>query len=199
MTTQHEFVAECYRYYSENYLEPGNPEDGKWEKAHYPIPACKGGQNMIWLLWEHHQLHGIFQSREFDHRCFYPYNVKLWLNTCSSFPDNFFELWNIVEKYHGTDGEQFRTPKAITNLRKSMKEFFISEEGIARRQEVAKFMSKTKRKSLTIHFSNGLVGKYPCQRFAATALGIDYRRLNNWLTGFRVPPEDFGIDSLQYE
>lgn len=197
MLNQYDFVADCYRHYAENGIQPGNPDHGKWEKAHYPIPSCLGGTETIFLLWEDHQQQGILQSHEFNHRCFYPHQVKLWLNTCNVFPNNFFELWEIVEKFHGTDGSQMRTPGAILNLKESMSKFFNSERGIARKQEVAKFMSKTKRKPLEIYFSDGKIGRYPCQRFAAVALGIDYRRLNNWITGFRKPTEEFGILSIK--
>jgi hypothetical protein len=198
MITQHEFVAECYRYYRENYIQPGNPEDGKWERAHYPTPTCKGGEDTILLLWEHHQLHGILQSIEFNHRCFYPYHVKNWLNFSPVIPDGFFDLWDAVETYHGTDASQFRTPEAMRKSREGLNEFFASEKGEERKREVSKFMSKEKRKPLEIHFIDGRVGRYPCQRFAAAALGVDYRRFNNWMTGFRKIAPEFGIASISY-
>ena len=69
MITQQELVGGCLRYYSENWYERGNPEDGKWEMAHFPVPKCKGGTETILLLREHHAVQGLLQSEEFNHPC----------------------------------------------------------------------------------------------------------------------------------
>jgi len=69
MITQADFVAECYSYYREMDYQPGNPEDGVWNKAHYPVPACKGGEDTILLLREHHAIQGVLQSGEYEHPC----------------------------------------------------------------------------------------------------------------------------------
>jgi hypothetical protein len=66
---QHEWVYKCQTFYEENRLEPGNPEDGLWHKAHYPEPACLGGETFIWLLKEHHAVQGVLQSLEYNHCC----------------------------------------------------------------------------------------------------------------------------------
>ena len=67
--TQQEFVDGCYTYYAENYIEPGNPEDGEWEDAHYPVPKCKGGKVTIPLLKQHHAIHNVIQSEEIQYPC----------------------------------------------------------------------------------------------------------------------------------
>lgn len=66
---QHEWVYSCYEYYLENYIEPGNPEDGEWHDCHYPTPACLGGTETVKLLKEHHAVQGVLQSEEFGHPC----------------------------------------------------------------------------------------------------------------------------------
>jgi hypothetical protein len=66
---QHEWVYGCYAYYLENGYEPGNPEDGAWEAAHWPVPKCKGGTKTILLLKEHHAVQGVLQSEEWQHPC----------------------------------------------------------------------------------------------------------------------------------
>jgi hypothetical protein len=68
---QHEWVAGCQSYYRENYLEPGNPEDGEWHDCHYPTPKCLGGTNTVKLLVQHHAVHGILQSEEYNYPCIY--------------------------------------------------------------------------------------------------------------------------------
>ena len=72
-TNQHTWVYGCYAYYLENYIEPGNPEDGDWHAAHWPVPASKGGSKTILLLKEHHAVHGVLQSEEWGHKC-----IWLW-------------------------------------------------------------------------------------------------------------------------
>lgn len=68
---QHEWVYGCYAYYLDNYIEPGNPEDGVWEDAHWPVPKCLGGTKTIPLLKEHHAVQGVLQSEEWNHPCIF--------------------------------------------------------------------------------------------------------------------------------
>jgi hypothetical protein len=68
---QHEWVYGCYQHYLENHIEPGNPEDGVWEKAHWPVPKCKGGSKTILLLKQHHAVHGVLQCEEWQYPCLY--------------------------------------------------------------------------------------------------------------------------------
>ena len=67
--TQKEFVEGCYNWYREADLQPGNPDDGNWEEAHYPIPKCKDGTATVLLLTEHHAVHGVIQSEELGYPC----------------------------------------------------------------------------------------------------------------------------------
>jgi hypothetical protein len=69
MLSQKEFVEGCYNWYREADLQPGNPEDGVWDAAHYPIPKCKGGTETILLLREHHAIQGVIQSEELQWKC----------------------------------------------------------------------------------------------------------------------------------
>lgn len=70
MITQQEFVADCYLDYAARGLEPGNPVDGHWEKAHYPLPR-KESDDWIWLLREHHAIQGVIQSEELNRPCIF--------------------------------------------------------------------------------------------------------------------------------
>jgi len=76
MLTQQEWVEGCYAYYAENYYEPGNPEDGEWEDAHYPVPKCKGGEVTIKLLKHHHAIQGVLQSEEYQHPCIWGWEAN---------------------------------------------------------------------------------------------------------------------------
>lgn len=66
---QHTFVQNCLNWYKEVDLDAGNPEDGKWHKAHYPLPKSLGGEDWVWLLREHHAVQGTLQSLELNHCC----------------------------------------------------------------------------------------------------------------------------------
>jgi hypothetical protein len=96
MKTQKEFVEGCLQYYSEFGIVAGDPEEGIWEDAHYPIPECLGGTETILLLSEHHYIQGIYQSLEFNKVCFWIGNTKKFLrdNFCTAW----FELSEAYEK-----------------------------------------------------------------------------------------------------
>ena len=76
MLSLEEWVEGCYAYYAENYYEPGNPEDGEWEDAHYPVPKCKGGEVTIKLLKHHHAVQGVLQSEEYQHPCIWGWEAN---------------------------------------------------------------------------------------------------------------------------
>ena len=76
MLSQKEFVEGCYNWYREADLQPGNPEDGDWDEAHYPIPNCKGGTETILLLRGHHAIQGVIQSEEMQHMCIFNWEKK---------------------------------------------------------------------------------------------------------------------------
>jgi hypothetical protein len=68
------------------------------EFAHSPLTRkeCDTG---YYLLHDDHQYQGLLQSRDLDKCCFFPAHAKNWLKNCDPFPSNFFELWDIYEKY----------------------------------------------------------------------------------------------------
>ena len=72
---QHEWVYGCYAYYLENYIEPGNPEDGVWEVAHWPVSKCLGGTKTVLLLKEHHAVQGVLQSEEWQTPCLFGWEL----------------------------------------------------------------------------------------------------------------------------
>ena len=76
MLSQKEFVENCYNWYREADLQPGNPEDGNWDAAHYPIPSCKDGTETILLLREHHAIQGVIQSEELQWKCLWGWEEK---------------------------------------------------------------------------------------------------------------------------
>ena len=76
MLSQKEFVEGCYNWYREADLQPGNPEDGDWDEAHYPVPKCKGGTETILLLKEHHAIQGVIQSEEVQWKCIFNWERK---------------------------------------------------------------------------------------------------------------------------
>lgn len=76
MLTQHQWVEGCYAYYAENGYEPGNPEDGVWEVAHYPVPRCEGGEATVLLLKEHHAVQGVLQSEEYQRPCIWGWEAN---------------------------------------------------------------------------------------------------------------------------
>lgn len=66
--TQKQFIRNCYDYYRESGLTPGNPDDGVWHEAHYPLPRGRGSR-WVYLLEEHHAVQAVLQSEEVGHPC----------------------------------------------------------------------------------------------------------------------------------
>ena len=66
-----DFVESCYARYRLLGLTPGDPLCGEWEAAHHPLPKCKGGTEVIWLLKNDHAVHNLLQSEELGHPCVY--------------------------------------------------------------------------------------------------------------------------------
>jgi hypothetical protein len=76
LPTQAEFIEACHAHYAQEGLTLGDPSDGEWEEAHWPIPACMGGKNTALLLKEHHAIHGVIQSEELGHPCIWGWEVN---------------------------------------------------------------------------------------------------------------------------
>ena len=115
MLTQQEWVEGCYAYYAENAYEPGNPEDGEWEDAHYPVPKCKGGEVTIKLLKQHHAIQGVLQSEEYQHPCIWGWEANYLEG----------EMLALCEKWKAEQGYRTnaaRTPEQLAVLAQKTRE-----------------------------------------------------------------------------
>jgi hypothetical protein len=89
------FALGCLAWYEEQGLIV---DKRNGEFAHCPYP--KGmGETGYYLLHNHHQQQGLLQSKDTDQCCFFLGYAKKWLLECEFFPENYFELWDIYEKY----------------------------------------------------------------------------------------------------
>jgi len=100
---QHEFVEKCLERYERLDIIPGDPNEGKWNKAHYPAPNPEG-DTTIPMLWDDHQQQGLYQSEEWGRVCFFAGDAKKFL-THGPFVENWFELWDIYDKWMKKKGE----------------------------------------------------------------------------------------------
>ena len=96
---QHKFVEGCLSFYAKTGTEP--EPGGEWQEAHYPIPECLGGTDKIWMLFDHHQEQGLYQSEEFGCACFFNGDVKKFLDRNPTRLD----LWDLYEKWRGHNTE----------------------------------------------------------------------------------------------
>ena len=106
---QHEFVAKCYARYAELGLEPGNPDDGVWQDAHYPAPDPEGDAT-IPLLFDDHLQQGLYQSEEYGRCCFWVGDAKRFL-THGPFVEGWFELWDLYDKWKGDNVKKLHEEK----------------------------------------------------------------------------------------
>lgn len=67
MISTSEFVQSCQTKYRWKSLPIGE----RWEVAHHPLPRCLGGKETVLLWSSDHHIHGVLQSIECDHKCFF--------------------------------------------------------------------------------------------------------------------------------
>ncbi len=73
-------------------------DENNGEFAHCPYPEGMGDSG-YYLLHNDHQHQGILQSQDVGQCCFFVGYAKRWLLSCDILPENYFELWEIYEKY----------------------------------------------------------------------------------------------------
>jgi hypothetical protein len=97
MYTTEEFREQVYLWYDTNGITVGDPNEGNWERAHI-VPQCVGGTETVLLLEEHHYIHDLYQSREYNRQCFHG-RTKAWLYGEGFLCENWFELVSLYEYY----------------------------------------------------------------------------------------------------
>ena len=138
MITQQEFVEDCYLEYSSKGLEPGNPQHGVWNKAHFPVPACLGGTEWVWLLREHHAKQGVLQSEEFQHPCIWSWEEKYLdgelLDLCKKWEaEKFKKVWESLTPEEKRDRAKHLWDNASENGKLSWSQ---SESEVLKRKKV---------------------------------------------------------------
>ena len=94
------FALECLA----RYAREGLVRDSTWEFAHCPEPRPEGqtfrkaGDKGYYLTFFDHQHQGLLQSIDFDCRCFFSNDVKIWLDTE---PPGHEELYKIFLEFMG--------------------------------------------------------------------------------------------------
>ena len=61
-------------------IQVGDPNEGKWHRAHYPLPRHLGNHEIL-LLEQHHAVQGVLQSEEQQHPCIFGWERKFITNT----------------------------------------------------------------------------------------------------------------------
>jgi hypothetical protein len=110
---QHIFVEGCLIKYRWDHL----PKGQTWEWAHYPLPKCLGGTDMV-LLWScDHSAQGLMQSEEYDHPCLHGvrYDSDL-LNLLEYYPEyvGLLDKWTTIRSQRA--GQKSMTPRRASEL-----------------------------------------------------------------------------------
>jgi len=90
------FLNKVLKYYKENDIQVGDPNEGTWEKAHTPLPSSLGNSTQL-LLREDHIVHDLYQSWELDEIHFFIGHAKKLLYFSGEFVENWFDLCDIYE------------------------------------------------------------------------------------------------------
>ena len=207
------FALACRAYYEEQGL---TVDERNGQFAHSPLTQkeCDTG---YYLLWEHHQQQGLLQSIDLGKCCFWTPHARQWLTACDYWPDNYFELWDIYERFAREQGLKnvhlCHTPEAelkrVETYKKrghknthlsggevraratqSMREFWTSEEGMKKRR-VIRNRRAPRARTIEVEFPNGRLGVYSCVRLASIALGVDVATICRWIKGKNAPQGRF--------
>ena len=84
--SHHTYVEKVLKHYKDNDITPGDPNEGVWHQAHFPLPKHLGNQTVL-LLAEHHAVQGVLQSEEFQTPC-------IW-----NWEKNYLNGW-LLERFH---------------------------------------------------------------------------------------------------
>lgn len=185
------FALACRAYYDEQGLIV-DARNGQF--AHCPYP--KGmGETGYYLLWEHHQQQGLLQSRDLGKCCFFPSDAKKWLENCESFPDHYFELWDIYEEFasllgkkasekaHSEKDELGRSLHAVRTgkMLNSEKDKFGRSVNAVKAGQISG--SKKHKKVRLIRNNDGKIYIFHSIRSAARVLQLDHRGIINVCKG----------------
>lgn len=85
-SSHHTYVEKVLKYYKDNDITPGDPNEGVWHQAHFPLPKHLGSQTVL-LLAEHHAVQGVLQSEEFQTPC-------IW-----NWEKDYLDGW-LLERFH---------------------------------------------------------------------------------------------------
>ena len=187
MLTQQEFVEGCLNYYAENYYEQGNPEDGEWERAHYPTPKCLGGTETILLLREHHALQGILQSEEVNHPCIWGWEksylpkemLPLYHKWCSEKSRLAMQKMDTTVLWDIPHEERVRRGKKAWEGVKDK----VIDDYRQRMRDIAHLGRKAQAKPVEVVYTTGEKNTYASIAEAATALGMQRQNVSKLVIG----------------
>ncbi len=187
MLSNERFALECLQRYAES----GDIVDAtNGQFAHCPQPERYGDKG-YYLTWEDHQHQGLLQSRDIGECCFFKGHAKKWLLDCDHFPDNYFELWDIYEKYASKQSkkiaeklheEKDELGRSVHALR-AFEKVHLERDSLGRSAHAVKASEKVgrdKSKVMGVTFPNGRVGVYPSVNMASMFTGIPKTTLRNW-------------------
>jgi hypothetical protein len=119
---QHIFVEQCLIKYRWEPL----PKGQTWEWAHYPLPKCLGGTDVI-LLWScDHSAQGLMQSEEYDHPCLHGVRYDSdFLNLSEYYPEyvGLLDKWSIIRNQRA--GQKSMTPGRASEMGKKSRDMGV--------------------------------------------------------------------------
>ena len=181
MLPNEEFALACLAYYEEQGLIVDHT-NGQF--AHCPLPRGMG-ETGYYLLWEHHQQQGLLQSRDVNKCCFFAGHAKQWLQTCKTWPESYFELWDIYDEFAQKNGERVDNLRQVEVLQKaanSRRKWFNSPAGL-KHQELLRKLPRGNARKVKVVFESGEEKIFSNCRAAAVALNVSPASVTHWATG----------------
>ena len=167
---QHIFVEQCLIKYRWESL----PEGQTWEWAHYPLPKCLGGTDVIALWSCDHSLQGLMQSEEYDHPCLHGvrYDWDL-LNLLEYYPEyvGLLDKWTRINRSRA--GQKSMTPGRASEMGQKSRDMGVGLQDPKHKETCVRQSRENaaKQAKKTLCVDTGVV--YDNRMAASRATGID--------------------------
>lgn len=173
------YVEGVLNYYREMDIQQGDPNEGTWHLAHYPLPKRLGGQQTVELLAEHHAVQGVLQSEEYGCMCFAMWEIK-------HLPDHLIPLYNKWRSWQSSQNmtnylEGLSAPGFDSHI-KRMRDGLTPEVHARRIEASSETQIRLRGKPCTLESEWGERKSFRSRRKACVELGLVGSHLRRTLT-----------------
>jgi hypothetical protein len=191
-----DFVSGVLFYYAQNDIVPGDPNEGKWDVCHYPLPKRLGGTETILMLQEHHAVQGVLQSEEYQCPCTSGFYSKYVKGTPYEDLQSKWVSCQIIRTINGAWERAWSNKDVWESWTKAIAEGTSREYQSRSESQKAEYREKhiyydPRRMPVEIIYTDGTIEAYPSVRQALKNLSCSGATLRKILQGGTVSTQTF--------